>query len=69
MDETERERWADELDIVAKGEFWTKGTAEFNTYIKNDNGLYQIKEGISLETDFFLAKLIEIIEDEKADWE
>jgi len=69
LDETEREIYADELEIAAKGEFWTKGATELNTYIKNDNSLYQIKDGDFLETDFFLDELLKIIEDEKANWE
>jgi len=68
LDATEREIYADELEIVARGEFWTKGFTEFNTYIKNNKSLLQIKDGILFETDFFLDDLIKIIEDEKANW-
>jgi hypothetical protein len=60
----ELERNAYELEIIANDEFWTKTVIEYDTYIKNNNNLYQMKNGIFSETDFNLNRLIEEIKGE-----
>ena len=68
LDAIELERNAYELEIIANGEFDTRTVIKYNTYLKDNNNLYQIKNGSFSETDFDLDELIKVIEDEEADW-
>jgi peptidoglycan hydrolase-like protein with peptidoglycan-binding domain len=58
----ELERNAYELEVIANDEFWLKTAIEYDTYIKNNSNLYQIKNGFLSKTDFDLNRLIELIE-------
>ena len=62
LDAIDLERYADEIEIIVKDEFWTRTVIEYSTYIKENNNFHQIKNGILFETDFSLERLIEEIE-------
>jgi len=64
----ELERYADELEVIAKDEFGAKTVIEYNTYLKNNENLYQFINGNLTETDYNLDSLLTIIKDKKANW-
>jgi len=66
LDADELERYADELKVIANNEFDVKTVIKFETYLKNNNGLYQMKNGNLSKTDFDLDNLLTIIKDKKA---
>ena len=68
LDAFELERYADELEVIANDGFWAKTVIEYNTYLKNNENLYQLINGNFTETDYNLDSLFTIIKDEKANW-
>jgi len=68
LDAFELERYADELEVITKNEFWAKTVIEYNSYLINNNNLYQIKNGNISEADLNLDMLLNIIKDKRADW-
>jgi hypothetical protein len=69
LDADELERYADELEVIANNEFWTKTVIEYEAYLKNNEDLYQLKNGNLSKTDFDLDNLLTIIKDKKANWQ